>query len=146
MGLGSIGGPDPRQTLSEVAKQWSAFWFLMNLNGVRLKLTGPVLKVDTGNLRDSIGVVSRLEFDGNGFLIGTNVSYGVYWEGTAEGRVATGQAGFGGTGTRAARSFIRSTLEENGRAMELDLERRYNAGLRRAFPDFTVDMDIRFSR
>jgi hypothetical protein len=137
---------DPRQTLAQVAKEWSAFWFLMNLNGARIKLTGGVLNVDTGNLRDSLGLVSRLEFDGNGFLIGTNVDYGVYWEGTPEGRVAAGEAGFGGSGTAAARSFIRSTLQENGPEMELDLERRYNAGLRQAFPNFVIDMDIRFSR
>lgn len=143
MGLGTI---PLRQTLGEVAKAWSAQWFLINLNGARIKLTGVVLNVDTGHLRDSLGVVSRLEFDGNGFLIGTNVDYGVYWEGTPEGQVAPQQAGFGGGGNRAARSFIRSTLESNGPAMELDLERRYNAGLRRAFPNFQVDMDIRFSR
>ncbi len=143
MGLGTI---PLRATIGQVAKEWSAHWFLINLNGARIKLTGSVLNVDTGHLRDSLGVVSRLAFDGNGFLIGTNVDYGVYWEGTAEGRVASGEAGFGGGGNRASRSFIRSTLDENGPTMELDLERRYNAGLRRAFPNFQVDFDVRFSR
>lgn len=135
---------EPREVLQRINRAWSAQWFLVNLNQARLKLTGPVLKVDLGNLLGSLGINSRLEPDG--FVIGTNVDYGVYWEGTEEGRVASGEAGFGGIGTRPARSFIRSTLMENETPMESDLELRYRIGIPSAFPNQRIDFNVSFGR
>jgi len=127
---------EPQQVFDRINSEWATDWFLKNLNQVRIKLTGAVLDVQSGNLRDSVGVVSRVNPDG--FTLGTNVDYGVYWEGNEDGIVEA--RAFGGSGgRRPARSYLRTTLQENEADMQRDLARRYERGIPNAFPNVSVD-------
>jgi hypothetical protein len=119
-----------------VAKEWAEDWFLRSTNEVKINLTGPVLGVVSANLRDSILPNSRVNSDG--FTIGTNVDYGVYWEGTEEGLVDTQRSGLGGNSNVPARSFIREVLERNIADMQVSLSRLYERRLPAMFPDTAV--------
>ena len=132
-----------RTVMDTIRAAWSAEWFVRNLNDVRINLAGRVLSVDSGVLIGNVGAVSRMERDG--FTIGTNVDYGVYWEGDPRTqRAAPGAFGGAGTGAVPARSFIRVALEANTDAMSRDLARKYQVGVGVGVPnvrvDFTVDL------
>jgi len=150
MGQGSLpgiesGGRSAQSIFDAIAREWSEDWLLRSMNEVRINLTGKVLKVVTANLRDSIGANSRVSRDG--FVIGTNVDYGVYWEGTDQGLVDTQTSGIGSDPNVPARSFIREVLERNVDAMKTTLERLYERRLPEAFPRTNVvDIEVRLFR
>jgi len=125
-----------------IVKDWSVDWFLRSLNQIRINLTGQVLNVDLGNLRDSVPLVSRVNKDG--FTLGTNVDYGVYWEGTPEGRVNAPGAGFPSAGNKAARAFIRPVLDANEPAMQEDLISRFENQFPAMFPSLAIDIRVFF--
>lgn len=107
---------------------WKRDWLRRSINEIRLNLTGRVLRVRTGNLRDSILPNSRETEDG--FAVGTNVDYGIYWEGTPSGLTdmqafeRTGGAGRRARGIRRSRPFIRPVIEQFDGKMLTDLEQR----------------------
>jgi len=131
-----------------IAKEWAEDWFLRSRNEVAINLTGRVLKVRTGNLRDSIGAMSRVTRDG--FVIATNVDYGVYWEGTDAGLVDTQTSGIGSNPNVPARSFIREVLERFTDDMKTSLERLYERRLPEMFAGDAlgsfIDIEIRLFR
>ncbi len=65
------------------------------------KLSGQVLKVRTGHLRQSINVAYQESTDSIGATVGTNVSYGALWELGFSRRVGAGARG-GPTGLSPA--------------------------------------------
>ncbi len=67
------------QGMDRAIRSWSERGLLHVTNEIKENLTGRVLKVRSGRLRDSILPNSRLTAKG-GFFVGTNVVYGIAWE------------------------------------------------------------------
>ena len=65
--------------MERALREWSFAAFLNANNRAKRLLTGPVLKVRSGRLRQSLDVIGMPLYEG-GFQLGTNVFYGILWE------------------------------------------------------------------
>jgi hypothetical protein len=64
--------------INTAISNWASRGFIIVHGKVKDKLSGEVLKIDTGHLIGSVDQVSRILK--GGFVVGTNVVYGVAWE------------------------------------------------------------------
>ena len=64
--------------INYAVSMWAAESYIRVVGDVKENLRGKVLRIDTGRLINSIDLVSKVAQDG--FVVGTNVHYGIAWE------------------------------------------------------------------
>ena len=132
--------------LRQVVSRWVSWAYTVVTNEIKLNLSGRVLKVDTGRLRSSIDINSRVR--PTGFTVGTNVKYGIAWEFGFRvpartivpvkrkalkfmigGRTLFRKKVEQPTRNVAARPFIRPAVENNLEKINGELQRRLKANM-----------------
>ena len=148
-------GEDPRQSITEAVSFWASKAFVLCQNAARLNLRGGVLHVRSSNLITSLDRIGRVLT--NGFIIGTNVIYGIGWELGMKahdivpkpgriglhGRPAALRFSIGGAilyrrrvsmPAQAARPFLRPAIENNIPVLMNLLNIEIQKSLKKAFP------------